>query len=1203
MKKLSIITLMVLLVLNSFLGSLQASANTDVSSQSFTLGEAQIDAGAADETKVKVKFNWLFTAGEKETEEIYTFHLPSEVKLEAEQSGDLTIDGEKIGSYKASLDGTITVTILPGKTVSGVGSLEFLAVKAIAAEKQIEEEATKTEDETEATEGNKAEIEEGKTELEKETDVKKQTKATMQAASTEITKNILTDAVLSFEDKNGNPITGVDRESIIAVNYKWALEDGHGYKAGATFKFNLPPELKVYEEVTNEPLKFGADTLGTFTVNKNGQVTVIFNDFIENHSNISGTMEVLSKISETVVVTEDKIVKVTPIQDGVSKNIPIIFHPNGSTIDKNGIPNRAYNTETIEWTVNFNKSLETIKNAVLSDPIQNGQELRAGSIKVYKLITRLDGSVTLGDELTTGFTIGKTDGQDFEISFENDISTAYRVVYTTEITDQNGTKFDNKAILSGAGFTSKEATASVGVKRGVALAKTSAHYDEAKQTITWEIKYNYNEKSIVKANALLKDYFNNTQELVDNSIEVRKITIDADGKESGPGVVVSNYTVTQKSKGNQNGFELQFNQDIEEAYKITYKTKAINRVFDGVTITNEVEAVGIEKTTGTRDIYQQILYKSNFKDYPKTDYGKKTTTWGISFNVDSYLMKNVKLVDTFPNKGLTLIPETLKITSQGKELVEGTDYKFTNKGENGFEIEFLNDIDKPHYIEYQTNFNYDLRDDKSTNFLNNKASMTWMDESNSTKSKESTATFTPDTYTQANGFKNGSYNAVTKEITWNIGINYNLKTLEKASVVDEIQGDQVMDKNSLKVFKMILTGGANGTKQEEAVENSDYEVVWNPTGQPGFKVNFLKEIDSAYLIEYQTSLKDQLIVDKYANKATLYNDTEKVTDLNASVSVPNGGKYTGKSGEQKGKIIDWAVNINFGQSKVSNAKVIDKPSENQLLLEQSFHLYSTTVAKNGTVTKSLELKQGEDYTLEFINDGFELAFKGEIDKPYILEYQSLILAKVGDTVNNEIHFTGDQITTEVTQSKSTLTVKRTTGLGTGTGEVGSLEVNKVDANDSEKFLEGATFTLIDETTGVIIKTLTTGTDGKVKFDKLLYGEYVLKEDKAPEGYVVGIDSTNPLIVNVGDPKITKDKVTSVTIKNAKIHQAVELTKLDKDDKTLFLQGAEFELQREDNGDFVKVSTHMTNEDGKIIINNLEPGDYQFIETKAPDITY
>jgi LPXTG-motif cell wall-anchored protein len=1141
MKRSRVILLMILLIVHSFMGPLAVSANVD-----HALASVNESQNASDETSKEA------------TNETKDAESPGSKE---DNSTNEPKDTEKPDSNKDN-------SANEGKDAEVPGSKEDSNVVPDGSNP----EEPKTVEET------------------------VQQELALPVANTEITENILTDAELTFEDKNGNEAGSVDRETIIAVKYKWALKNNHGYTAGATYKFNLPKELVVYEAITNEPLLFNGEAIGTFSVDMNGLVTVVFNDFIEKRSNISGTMEVLSKISEKVVVTEDKIVKVIPIVGGVSKDIPITFHPNGSTIDKQGIPNKSYNTESIEWTVNFNKSLDPIKNAVLKDPIPDGLELQEGSIKVYKLITKLDGTVEQGNEVTSGFTIGKTDGKDFEINF-GDISTAYRVVYTTKVIDQDKTEFVNKAFLSGDGFTDKEASASVGVKRGVALEKKSANYDPATQTITWEIKYNYNEKSIVQANALLKDFFNNTQELVGSSFVVEKVKIDENGNESGPGEVFTNYTVTPKSEGNKNGFWLQFNQDINEAYKITYQTKAKDRIFDSEKITNEVEA-GDKQATGTKEIYQQILYKSNYKD--KTDYKEKTTTWGISFNVDSHLMKNVKLTDTFPNKGLVLISDTLKISNTKRILKIDEDYRLVNKGENGFEIEFLHEINDRHYIEYKTTFNYEARTDKTKNYLENEAVITWIDENGEEKTKKSTATFTPDSYTQSNGFKNGKYNAVAKEITWNIGINYNLKTLEKASVEDEILGNQVIDRKSLKVFKMTLTGGENGTKREEAIENSDYKIDWEPNGKPGFKVSFLNEIKSAYLIEYKTSLNDQLIKDKYDNTATLKDGEDKVTDLSASVSVPHGGKYTGKSGEQNGKIIDWKVEINFGQSKVSNAKVVDKPSENQSLLEQSFHLYATSVAENGKVTKGTELEQGVDYTLEFNNDGFELVFKKDIDKPYILEYQSLILAKVGDKVNNDIKFTGDQITTETTKSTSTIIVKRTTGSGTGSGEVGKLEVIKVDAkageNGNKKKLEGATFSLIDSESKAVIKTAITDAEGKVTFDRLLYGEYLLKEDKAPEGYVVGINDTKTVEINKAD--------NTVEIANEKIKQAVELIKFgddkDKDGKAFKLKGAEFELQRKEGSDFVKVGTHTTDEDGKIVVADLKAGEYRFIETKAPE---
>ena len=64
------------------------------------------------------------------------------------------------------------------------------------------------------------------------------------------------------------------------------------------------------------------------------------------------------------------------------------------------------------------------------------------------------------------------------------------------------------------------------------------------------------------------------------------------------------------------------------------------------------------------------------------------------------------------------------------------------------------------------------------------------------------------------------------------------------------------------------------------------------------------------------------------------------------------------------------VSINASQSTIENAVVTDDPTDNQILDEKSFHLYGTTVAVDGTLTKDTtnELKEGKDYKLKITTD-------------------------------------------------------------------------------------------------------------------------------------------------------------------------------------------------------------------------------------------
>ena len=64
----------------------------------------------------------------------------------------------------------------------------------------------------------------------------------------------------------------------------------------------------------------------------------------------------------------------------------------------------------------------------------------------------------------------------------------------------------------------------------------------------------------------------------------------------------------------------------------------------------------------------------------------------------------------------------------------------------------------------------------------------------------------------------------------------------------------------------------------------------------------------------------------------------------------------------------------------------------------------------------------------------------------------------------------------------------------------TLNVGKVDGNNTTKTLPNATFKLTSKNDAEFVKTLTTGTDGTVKFTGLKAGKYYVEETVAPEGY-------------------------------------------------------------------------------------------------------
>ena len=153
-------------------------------------------------------------------------------------------------------------------------------------------------------------------------------------------------------------------------------------------------------------------------------------------------------------------------------------------------------------------------------------------------------------------------------------------------------------------------------------------------------------------------------------------------------------------------------------------------------------------------------------------------------------------------------------------------------------------------------------------------------------------------------------------------------------------------------------------------------------------------------------------------------------------------------------------------------------------------------------------------------------------------------------------------------------------------ELGSLQVIKKDA-ESGKVLEGAEFKLKNEAGQVVGEAKTTNKDGVVKFENIVPGKYTLEETKAPEGYKA-LEVT--VEVNVVANEVVKQEVT-----NEKVTGQFEIVKVDANDKTKVLSGAEFEVYK----DGKKVAELKTDESGKVMSPKLPLGEYTVKETKAP----
>ncbi|MFE9276728.1 collagen binding domain-containing protein [Paenibacillus glucanolyticus] len=947
-----------------------------------------------------------------------------------------------------------------------------------------------------------------------------------QGANAGTEQSILTK--VTIKDKNGtvidsvyNPDLGerIELGSDVSLSYEWELPNGHDYVDGSTFEFDIPGAFKIYNSFNGSLLADGGD-VGTFSVSTSGHVVMTFNDEV-NNSEVRGTLEFLTEISKETVKGSTEVRIPFPIRDGEQVAILYIKPAKGSHLDKKGQANQA---SSILWRIDANTILHPIDLAVIQDQIPAGLTLDESSVKVFKLDVNIDGSTVRGAEVTAGFSLN-TEPSAFTIAFDQKITSAYRVEYTTVVGKGDETSFTNNAALSGSGMPEQTVNATVTIDRGELLTKKVASYDKGTRTIGWSIEYNFREKEISRQDAVLADRFNGTQELESGSFKVRHA-----GTGGAELVEGTDYILTPVQNDNgKNGFDLSFQSDIDSGYIITYRTKTDDRIYTDETVANTVKANGVTKTASQK--HEAVILK---KYNRAVDYNAKTTTWEISLNEDQFDMDSVVLTDTFPNGGLELVAGTLKVFHADGSVVDPSWYTAKeDEPKKGFTVTFHQTFNETLKVTYTTTFNNDWKIDKTKSEFRNRAHLAWL-EGTQNKTITKDAVLSPDNLTKTNGDKSGAYNPRTKEISWTIRANYNKKEVAQAVFTDKLLQNQKFVPGSLLVYEMKLTGAANGTTRGDLVDPILYDAVLPDEANGNeLRVAFKNAINSPYQIVFKTTLDGEVIASEVSNTGIFLDGTSKLAEWTAKVSIPQGGEYVFKNGVQNGEKLKWTVYVNRGQSYVEEAAIMDEPTSNLILVEDSFHVYATTVAANGAVSKAAELVRDQDYTLEFIygaTEYFVLRFKNPIDKAYIVEYETLIDAADREKVGNSVSFEGLGITTGIRETTQEIEVRMSSGSGTGSGVRGSLEVLKVDKDAAALALEGAVFVLRDQEGKRPAVTLTTDADGKALFTKLLYGQYVLEETAAPQGYVIDQATTTVTI----DSSIKQTgNIKRITITNSK----------------------------------------------------------------------
>jgi len=223
--------------------------------------------------------------------------------------------------------------------------------------------------------------------------------------------------------------------------------------------------------------------------------------------------------------------------------------------------------------------------------------------------------------------------------------------------------------------------------------------------------------------------------------------------------------------------------------------------------------------------------------------------------------------------------------------------------------------------------------------------------------------------------------------------------------------------------------------------------------------------------------------------------------------------------------------------------------------------------------------------VEIYTESDELIFTGTTDKDgkivienlfvgkyYIIETETITGYKLSD---EKVYF---EILEDGKVVKATMTNEKIKG---------TLEFTKIDISNDQP-LPNTTIEIYTESDELIFTGITYE-NGKIIIEELPYGKYYILEKNAPDSFTLNPEKMYFEILEDG-------KVVKATMTNEKIKGTLEFTKIDiSNDQPL--PNTTIEIYTESDE---LIFTGITDENGKIIIEDLPYGKYYILEKNAPD---
>ncbi|MBW4082898.1 collagen binding domain-containing protein [Paenibacillus sp. S150] len=665
--------------------------------------------------------------------------------------------------------------------------------------------------------------------------------------------------------------------------------------AGAVVTDPIPQGLSLDSTATLAVYQLGVQLDGTVSVGilldsskytaevADGTLTLRFTDpVISGAYRIAYSTAVVSdagSFTNTATFTGDG-------RDPVSSSATVTVERGGS-LNKLAT-NYEWGNQVISWAIEYNYNKKTIPqgSGVLTDLFNNSQELVPGSVKVYPVTLDSAGTAIKGAALAENVdytaTAVTTDGtKGFKLEFASEISSAFRIEYKTKSPDR---VFSDTTITNTVtdGTYSVQATQLI---RPAIIYKTLSGVNYTNHTTDWKITLNGD--SYPMSEVVVTDTFpQGGQKFIPGTVVVRNA--------SGTVLNASAYTLEYNSPVQPNaGFKVKFNSPITGTYTIAYTTQFSNDWLTGNTdnfINNArvdwKDADGKALWTEAKGLFiPRAEVKNNGFKAGSYDASAKEITWTVGVNYNSRSIADPKVTDIL-DSGQTLVPGSLKVynmnidakgePSQGSE-VGSSAYAYSIGTGNELKLEFAGSISSPYYIVFKTSLEGQLIDTSVSNTAK-------LLDGTKKVSKDLTASVSipyGGEYVYKDGLQNGD------KLDWTIAINRSQSFVKNAVLADTPSSNQILLPDSFHLYPAsaavdgeIVKGGT------KLVRDADYtlNISADADGRQSFVLSFLHDIDSAYILDYQS-----LIVantgDKLVNTVNLSGENVKLVTQDTAKEV------------------------------------------------------------------------------------------------------------------------------------------------------------------------------------------------------------------------------------------------------------------------------------------------------------------------------